>query len=79
MDRTQEIETVEEWHIRIRCSVEEVPYIAPAVGKIAAGITGCYVPDTVHVHQALAAPRAAPAVRPSPVYQRSRFAQEEYE
>lgn len=49
-------ETEEEWHVRVRCTAEEVPSIAAALPKMLAAmqrtpITG----DVIHIHQ-IAAP-----------------------
>lgn len=63
MDRGYEIsETIETWHVRVSCTPEEAPHVAAAVPKMLAGLTRCYQPDVVHVHQALQAAAAAPAL-----------------
>ncbi|HYH63304.1 MAG TPA: hypothetical protein VD866_01255 [Urbifossiella sp.] len=75
MDRHSITETVEEWHLRVTCSAEEAPAIAAAIPKAIAGMTRCYQPDVVHVHQALQAAAEAQALprysRPSLTHTRN--------
>jgi hypothetical protein len=65
MDHYEISETTEEWRVRVTCSPEEVAAVAASVPKMLAGMTGCYQPDNITIHQALQAAAEAQALPPA--------------